>query len=198
MSTHREHAANGGGGFDVSALLPTMMMMTNRGGGGTASEYPWLQMLLAVLLPFLLRIMQPKMTEAFDSVMRLRNRYARRQINHVKDAVWRWWDDKADADQTVNAVIQKSILTYINKELPHVTRSWANSELTARKESRSVAGASSYTHLSYLCAPPQNVWVDLKNGIELAILDHKRSEAEKNGTSRPRSRCGHRSGGSAS
>ena len=179
MSSARHEQASkaaDGGGFDMSALLPLMMM---RGGGGAAagSDYPWLQMMLAVLIPFLLRIMQPRMSEAFDNARLFRNRYAKRQIRYVKDTVWRWWDDKPDADQTVNAVIQKSILTYINKELPHVARSWPLSELSARKESRSVAGSSSYAHMSYLCAPPHGAWVDLGNGIELAIVEHDTSAA---------------------
>ena len=35
---------------------------------------------------------------------------------------------------------------------------------------RGSAAFSTYTHYSYLCAPPGGVWVDLKNGIELQRL----------------------------
>ena len=109
----------------------------------------------------------------------------------------RWWDDGDDED-AFNAVIQKAVLTYINKELPHIAKAWEESDVQGRKEDRTVAGTSAseassmtassasscsddcseastssagafatYTHYSYLCAPPDGAWVDLKNGIEL-------------------------------
>ena len=43
-------------------------------------------------------------------------------------------------------------------------------------------GANSYCHYSYLCAPPNGLWVDLKNGIQL-----QRTVAARCGTGGQRS-----------
>ena len=82
------------------------------------------------------------------------------------------------------------------QNLPHVAKAWEESDVQGRKEDRTIAGTSAseaastitasscsssddgssesaagayatYTHYSYLCAPPDGIWVDLKNGIEL-------------------------------
>ena len=83
------------------------------------------------------------------------------------------------------------------QNLPQVAKTWEESDVQGRKEDRTVAGTSAseaastitacscsssddgsqdsaasgafatYTHYSYLCAPPDGAWVNLKNGIEL-------------------------------
>ena len=158
------HPNDGSGGLDgLSSLLPTLMMMRSSGvAGGGPGDTPWLQLLLAVLLPILLRLVLPKLQNALNQVslygrhepatpvdyerhvihsptptnatatnatpthhphaptnavtqVRPSGRYATRTIVYTRETgVWRWWDDKED-DDSFNAIVQKAILTYINK-----------------------------------------------------------------------------------
>lgn len=82
----------------------------------------------------------------------------------------------------------------MSQALPHVSKAWKDSSIQALREDRQVSGApsaselssragdsdgdssstassssegASYNHYSYLCAPPEGVYVDLENGIEL-------------------------------
>ena len=150
--------------FDIASILPTIMMM-NRG-----TDFPWFQMFFAIIVPFLLRIFQPTLLDKVKTGFQFNGRYAKRQIKFVK-APRCWWEKQDDDDQAVNEVIQKSILNFVNKELVLVTKGWVHSDINARRESREVDGMTSYSHLSYICTPPQNVWVDLKNGIELSLYE---------------------------
>ena len=43
----------------------------------------------------------------------------------------------------------------------------ASSSSSVSSSSASAAAYATYTHYSYLCAPPDGTWVNLQNGIEL-------------------------------
>ena len=102
---------NGIGGIDLSSLLPTMMMM-NRGTGG--GDMHWLQMLLVVVLPIILRLITPRLQQSVNA-FRFCKKNAIRSIACTKETgVYRWWVDEED-DDAFNGIIQKSILAYINK-----------------------------------------------------------------------------------
>ena len=120
MSGRHVHPNDAGAGFDLNALLPILMMSTRSSAGGAAGagntndSTLWIQMLIAILLPFLIRIIQPRLQTAVQN-FKLRPNKAHRTIVHSKEVgVWRWWDD-SDDEEAFNAVIQKAILTYINK-----------------------------------------------------------------------------------
>ena len=62
------HPNDGSSGLDsLASLLPTLMMMRS-GAGGSKEDTPWLQLLLAVLLPVLLRLILPKLQNALNQV----------------------------------------------------------------------------------------------------------------------------------
>ena len=103
-----------GGGLDLSSMLPLLLMNRNSAAGGSGGEMPWVQMLLAILLPLLLRLFTPKLQSAVNA-FRVGGHHATRTISCMKETgVYRWWDDKEDED-AFNAIVQKAILTYINK-----------------------------------------------------------------------------------
>ena len=168
------------GSPDISSLLPTMMMMMSRGADG-GQMMPWMPMLFAVLLPLILRIVTPRLQQSFNAI-HLGKRHAERTISCTKEC--RWWVDEDDED-AYNAIIQKSILTFINKELPHVTKSWDKSEIHAtknnatKKDKESNGDCACY---SYVCSPPNGTWVDLKNGIKLNRL--VRDDGSQTGSNR--------------
>ena len=43
----------------------------------------------------------------------------------------------------------------------------ASSSSASSSSASSAAAYATYTHYSYLCAPPDGTWVNLQNGIEL-------------------------------
>lgn len=174
----------GGGSMDLSALLPTLTLLSARGGAAGGGDSQWIPLMLAVLLPLLLRSMLPKV-QAWAQGLKLHN-HTTRTISHTRDNSC-WWHDEENDDEAFNAIIQRAILKYINTKLPDVAKSWNASDIQARKEDKFLedssiscsssdggsscgdngSGTNSYSHYSYLCAPPDGTWVDLKNGIEL-------------------------------
>ena len=140
------------GGIDIASILPTMMMMK--------SDVPWLQMLLALVLPLFIRLASPRMQLWFNALKLGRHSVTRSIVCTKETGGYCWWVDEDD-EEAYNAVIQKSILAYINKKLPHITKMWNSCEIHALKEAKNECA-----HYSYICVPQNEVWVDLKNGIE--------------------------------
>ena len=124
------------------------------------------QMLLAVLLPILVRALSPHL-DSFISRWRFGS-YASRQITYSKQANKPWWASAEDAEQVGNATIQAAILAYVNKSMPGVVESWTNCRITGHKDDRPAKGIATYSHVSFMRAPSDTEWVYLGGGIWLS------------------------------
>lgn len=189
---------HGNSNFNMNSMLPMLTMLgAQRNGSGDGGQGAFM-MLLAIVLPLVLQHLMPKIRDAIDNFQTTWGAQPMRTIAYTRDPS-AWWGDDKDDDELFNGTIQRAILKYINDVLPHVAKEWKQSDVQARKEEKSLAvgcsagseaastwsdeestcstesHAASYLHFSYLCAPPNHVWVDLKNGIEL-----ERSVANRN------------------
>ena len=127
-SPHGDDGGGGGGMADLSSLLPTLMLFA-RGQGSEAGTGQWLQLLMALVLPLLLRAMVPKFQLWFNS-LKMRNR-PMRVITHTREP-GRWWRDDEDDEEAFNAVIQRAILKYLNTHMPDITKDWHESDIQVR------------------------------------------------------------------
>ena len=136
-----------GGGLDLSSLLPTLTLLSARSGGSTAhgDYHQWLQLLLALLLPLLLRSVLPKL-QTWASGFRLHGAQATRIITHTRDPACWWNRDADDDDEAFNAVVQRAILKYINTKLPDVARSWKESDVQVGRVGRGAGQAHGRAH----------------------------------------------------
>ena len=92
---HQNHPTDGGVGFDISSLIPLFMMQSSRSNAAAGSSGSqdnttlYIQMLLAMLIPLLIRVIQPRLQGAVNGFKLTRNR-AHRTIVHAKEVgVWR-------------------------------------------------------------------------------------------------------------
>lgn len=127
---HPGDDGSGGGASlaDLSSMLPTLMMLFARGGerGGTGAGN-WLQLVLVLVLPLLLRSILPKFQAWFNTLKLGRSR-ASRVISHSRDPSCWWCEDEND-DEAFNAVIQRAILKYLNTQMPDITKAWMESDI---------------------------------------------------------------------
>ncbi|KAG1672201.1 hypothetical protein FOA52_002901 [Chlamydomonas sp. UWO 241] len=209
----REEDSNSGGSFgsQLSSLLPMLTLMGAQQGGGDSSKQGgahWqatLHVFLVIALPLILQSLMPKIVNAMKMMGAALRTEATRTISHSRDPS-RWWQDKDD-DEAFNGVIQRAILRYINNEMPDVAKGWRECNVKACKEEKTIepgSGSSSgsacsdagsndstssalggsYSQYTYLCAPPDGVWVDLLNGIQLERNVSRDRGGDEGGSSR--------------
>lgn len=110
----------------LQSLLPTLMLMNGRGGADTQ----WIGLVCALILPLLLQSVLPMLKKWARHGMKLFRTGCSRTVQWTRDPSV-WWDDKEN-EEAFNGVVQRSILKYINQELPEVAKGWTESNVQVR------------------------------------------------------------------
>ena len=147
---HPDDGGNGGGMDAVSSLLPTLTLLSARSGTG---EHQWLHLAMALLLPLLLRAVLPKL-QTWVAAFRLSVPAATRIISHTRDSACWWARENEDDEEAFNAVIQRSILKFINTKLPDVARCWKESDVQVGRAGRGGGRRMGGCRLTMHAMPP--------------------------------------------